>query len=68
VYGEDAPIIRDQFKPEFGEGFGKGSGLPAEFGVVQAEFGCQKRTPLNMQNSILQKKLNSKIPQTRYPK
>jgi hypothetical protein len=68
VYGEAAPLIRDQFKPEFGEGFGKGGESPTEYGVVQDRFGYERQTPLNIQNSLLQKKLKSKIPQTRYPR
>ena len=68
TFGSDAPLVRNEFKPGFEQGFGQESRYSDKFEIVGDKFATQPEESENItENPILVEKLHSKVPRTKVP-
>lgn len=66
TFGSDAPLVRNEFKPKYEQGFGQENRHSDKFEAVGDKFATQQEGLETVtENPILAEKLHSKIPRTR---
>jgi len=69
TFGSDAPLVRNEFKPGYEQGFGQENRYSDKFEAVGDKFATQREGLETIaENPILTEKLHSKVPRTKIPR